>query len=188
MTAVHSLAQRAAQDRMQHALRGEDREEFAALQAAVTTDWNPRDAYERRWVLELVTSMWRQDRLRGLELTVLEAAASESPPSEATVKKLGTFARYGARIDKDMATALQALRALRKRPDAWLDELQDGTCEPDQLSPRTSEPDGQPLAERQPPGPGLAPAPMEMSTREPEPRLNRQQRRALAAMRRSRAA
>jgi hypothetical protein len=62
MTAVHSLAQRAAQNRMQHALRGED--EFAALYAAVTSDWGPRDAYERRWVMELVTSMWRQDRLR----------------------------------------------------------------------------------------------------------------------------
>ena len=132
MTAVHSLAQRAAQDRMQHALRGEDREEFAALQAAVTTDWSPRDAYERRWVMELVTSMWRQDRLRGLELAVLAAAEQESPPSEATVRKLGTFARYGARIDKDMAAALQALRTLRKRPDAWIDELQDGTCEPNE--------------------------------------------------------
>jgi hypothetical protein len=116
---------------------------------------------------------------------VLTAAEQESPPSEATVRKLGTFARYGARIDKDMATALQALRA---RSDAWLDERQDDTCEPNQPSPRTSEPDGQPLAELQPPGPVLAPASMDMSTREPEPRLNRHQRRAMAAMRRSRAA
>jgi hypothetical protein len=111
-------------------LPGEDRDEFATLHAAVTSDWGPRDAYERRWVMELVTSMWRQDRLRGLELAVLTAAEQESPPSDETVRKLGTFARYGARIDKDMATALQALRALRKRPDAWLDERRDGTCEP----------------------------------------------------------
>ena len=73
-------------------LPGEDHEEFAALHAAVTADWGPRDAYERCWVMELVTSMWRQDRLRGLELAVLAAAEQESPPSEATVKKLGTFA------------------------------------------------------------------------------------------------
>jgi hypothetical protein len=132
-------------------LAGEDRDAFAELHAAVTSDWGPRDAYERRWVMELVTSMWRQDRLRGLELAALDAAASESPPSEATVKKLATFARYGARIDKDMATALQALRALRKRPDAWLEKLQDDTREPgaaeaptrnftNELSPRTLEP------------------------------------------------
>jgi hypothetical protein len=80
--------------------------------------------------MELVTSMWRQDRLRGLELAVLTAAEQESPPSEATVRKLGTFARYGARIDKDIGRALQALRTLRNRPDAWLNELQDDTCEP----------------------------------------------------------
>ena len=43
------------------------------------------------------------------------------------MKRLTTFARYGARIDKDMAKAQQALRALRDRPDAWIDELQDRT-------------------------------------------------------------
>ena len=150
---------RSARNGTKHGLRGgpfallpgEDREEFAALHAAVSSDWGPRDAYERRWVMELVTSMWRQDRLRGLELATFTAAAAESPPSEATIKKLATFARYGARIDKDIGRALQALRVLRNRPDAWIDELQDGTCEPepagppregrpDEASSRTSEP------------------------------------------------
>ena len=186
---------RSARNGTRHGLRGgpfallpgEDRDEFAELHAAVTSDWGPRDAYERRWVMELVTSMWRQDRLRGLELAVLDAAASESPPSEATVKKLATFARYGARIDKDMATALQALRALRKRPDAWLEELQDDTCEPgdaealtrnftNELSPRTLEPK-----------PANANEANGTSESEPPPALNRQ-RRALAAMARKRAA
>ena len=94
-------------------LPDQDREEFARLHASVTSDWGPRDAYERRWVMELVTSMWRQDRLRGLELAALGAATAESPPTEATVRKLATFARYGARIDKDIGRALQALRVLR---------------------------------------------------------------------------
>jgi hypothetical protein len=79
--------------------------------------------------------MWRQDSLRGLELASLAAAAQESPPSEATVRKLATFARYGARIDKDIGRALQALRVLRDRPDAWIDELQDGTREPEPAGP-----------------------------------------------------
>ena len=150
---------RSARNGTKHGLRGgtfallpdEDQDEFAALHAAVSSDWGPRDAYERRWVMELVTSMWRQDRLRGLELATFTAAAAESPTSEATIKKLATFARYGARIDKDIGRALQALRVLRNRPDAWIDELQDGTSEPepagpaqegcpDEASSRTSEP------------------------------------------------
>jgi hypothetical protein len=153
----------------------------------VTSDWCPRDAYERRWVLELVTAMWRQDRLRGLELAVLTAAEQESPPGEATVRKLGTFARYGARIEKDMAAALQALHALRKRPDAWLEELQDGTREPggaealtrkftNELPPRTCEP-------------GPANTNEANGTCEPRPSVrNHHERRRLAALARKRAA
>ena len=129
-----------AKNGTRHGLRGgpfallpaEDREEFAELHAAVTTDWGPRDAYERRWVMELVTAYWRQDRLRGLELAALTAAAGEEgPPTEVTLKRLVTFARYGARIDRDIAKALQALRALRNRPDDWLDEPQKCTFEPE---------------------------------------------------------
>ena len=48
------------------------------------------------------------------------------------MRKLPTFARYGARIDKDIR-ALQALRVLRDRPDAWLDELKECTFEPEAL-------------------------------------------------------
>ena len=208
---------RSARNGTRHGLRGgpfallpgEDREELAALHAAVTADWGPRDAYERRWVMELVTSMWRQDRLRGLELATLTAAATESPPSDATVKKLTTFARYGARIDKDIGRALQALRVLHNRPDAWIEELQERTFEPketepheddctNEWSPRTSEP-----ATREPheascaiefsartlePEPANANA--ETCTSEPEPpALNRHERRRLAALaRRQRAA
>ena len=116
---------RSARNGTKHGLRGglfallpgDDRDEFAALHAAVTSDWGPRDAYERRWVHELVTAMWRQDRLHGLEIAALTAAAAESPPTEATMQRLLTFARYGARIDKDIGRALQALRVLRDRPD-----------------------------------------------------------------------
>ena len=152
--------------------------------------------------MELVTSMWRQDRLRALELATLTAAAAETPPSEATVRKLATFTRYGARIDKDIGRALQALRVLRNRPDAWIDELQNGTSEPgiaepqeqngtSNLPPRTSEPKlwhphkekyASELAART-----LEPEPananVERCTSEPEPPiLNRHQRRRLAAL------
>ena len=130
---------RSARNGTRHGLRGgpfallpgEDGDAFAELHEAVTADWRPRDAYERRWVFELVACMWRQDRLHALELAALDAAAAESPPTEATVKKLLTFARYGARIDKDIGRALQALRVLRDRPDACLDGPRNGTSEPD---------------------------------------------------------
>ena len=206
---------RSARNGTKHGLRGgpfellpgEDRDEFVALRAAVTSVWGPRDACERRWVMELVTSMWRQDRLRGPELATLTAAATESPPSEAVVRKLGTFARYGARIDKDIGRALQALRVLRNRPDDWIDELQDGTFEPgesearqpdftNEPSPRTPEPErpaprgenctiefAARTREREPANTN------EMCTSEPEPPvLNRHQRRALAALARKRRA
>jgi hypothetical protein len=135
---------RSARNRTKHGVRGgpfallpgEDREEFAALHAAVISGWRPRDAYEHRWVMELVSAIWRQDRLRGLELATLTAAAEESPPTEATVRKPATFARYGARIDKDIGRALHALRTLRSRPDAWIDELRNGTCEPGETEPQ----------------------------------------------------
>ena len=177
-------------------LPGESFAEFSALHAAVAADWRPRDAYERRWVVELVTAMWRQDRLRALELATLTTAAAESPPSEASLRKLLTFARYGARIDKDIGRALQALRVLRDRPDAALGELKDCTSEPseterernrtNEMPPRTSEPS--PTAAPRAPA-AIEPEPMPQGARTPEPApLNRHQRRALAAMQRRRAA
>jgi hypothetical protein len=201
---------RSARNGTKHGLRGgpfallpgEDREAFAALHAAVASDWDPRDAYEDRWVMELVASMWRQDRLRGLELATLTAAATESLPSEAMLKKLGTFARYGARIDKDIGRALQALRVLRNRPDAWIDGLQNDTSEPGEpepqrqdrtnaWSPRPSEPEvHEPHGENctiefvaHTPEPEPANANLQARTTEPEPpALNHHERRRLAAL------
>jgi hypothetical protein len=57
----------------------------------------------------------------------MAAAEQKSPPSEASVKELLAFARYGARIDKDISRTLQTLRVLRDRPDAWIDELRERT-------------------------------------------------------------
>ena len=187
---------RAAGNGTRHGLRGgpfgllpgESFAGFAALHAAVAADWRPRDAYERRWVVELVAAMWRQDRLRAIELATLTAA--QGPAGEALVKQLLTFARYGARIDKDMARALQALRVLRDRPDAELEQSEDCTSEPGEpepppqnctndSSPRTNEPgDG---AEGPHPADG---------TPEPGPAtpLNRHQRRRLEALTRKRRA
>ena len=196
---------RAARNGTRHGLRGgpfallpgEDADEFAQLHAAVTADWAPRDAYERRWVRELVAAMWRQDRLRGLELATLAAAEQESPPTEATVKRLLTFARYGARIDKDMTMALRALRVLRDRPDAHIAETQECTSEPKPASPepamaasaaRTSEPEPAPPEPRNatPPARTFEPERPTLATRPASPPapLNRHERRRLKALER----
>ena len=210
---------RAARNGTRHGLRGgpfallpgEDADEFAQLHAAVTADWAPRDAYERRWVRELVAAMWRQDRLRGLELATLAAAEQESPPTEATVKRLLTFARYGARIDKDMTMALRALRVLRDRPDA-AHRRNTSTSEPEarpnakrchphiepepaanenctnEFAARTSEPEPAPPEPRNatPPARTFEPERPTLATRPASPPapLNRHERRRLKALER----
>jgi hypothetical protein len=177
---------RAAANGTRHGLRGgdfallpsEDADELASLRRAVAADWAPRDAYERHWAEELVAAMWRQRRLRGLELAALDAAAAEAPPSEVSLRRLLTFARYGARIDGDIGRALRTLRSLRDRPDDKIAE---------QLA-RTPEPE---------PAPAAAPAPEAAATRTSEPDiptpgtappapppLNRHLRRRLEAMQR----
>jgi hypothetical protein len=130
---------RAALNGTRHGLRGgrfallpgEDADELAALERAAAADWRPRDAHERHWTGELVAAMWRQRRLRGLELAALAAAEAESPPSEASLKRLLTFARYGARLDGDIGRALRALRSLKGRPDGDLAEAPARTPEPE---------------------------------------------------------
>ena len=149
-----------------------------------------------------MAALWRQERLRGPELATLAAAAEESPPSEAAIRKLTTFARYGARIDKDIGRALYALRALGNRPDARIAELQNDTPEPGSpqqpeqnrtidLSPCTLEPEVRephdekctiklPARTREP-----EPANSNVATCTPEPEpptLNRHQRRRLEAL------
>ena len=72
---------KAAQNGPRHGLRGgafsllpgEDADALAALRCCVEADWRPRDAYEAHWVNELVASMWRANRLRRLEIELLDA-------------------------------------------------------------------------------------------------------------------
>ena len=151
---------RAARNGTRHGLRGgavrllpgEDADEFAQLHAAVAADWRPRDAYERRWVRELVAAMWRQERLRGLELAAL-AAAEQEQPAHRGHREAAAHLRPLRRPDRQgHDQALRALRVLRDRPDAAIAEAQEGTSEPDEratqtrnctneLSTRTSEPE-----------------------------------------------
>ena len=161
---------------------GEDAAELEGLRAAVAADWRPRDAFERHWVAELVAALWRQKRLRVLELAGLAAAAAEQPASEASLKRLVTFARYGARIDKDIGRAIQALRALQGRAAADSRRAPAG-----HVRTRRHARSGAHVRTR-PAEPRTSPKPAVSGTREPEPgptpSLNRQQRRRLEALER----
>ena len=159
---------RAARNGTRHGLRGgafaplpgEDTDELEQLRQAVACDWSPRDAFERHWAAELVAALWRQQRLRRLEFAALDAASQEQPPSEASLKRLLTFARYGARIDKELAQALRALRALKGRT----------TPSRAEMPARTPEPEPPALHPATPPA-AAAPAP-----------LNRHERRRIEAL------
>ena len=160
---------------------GEDAQELGLLRQAVAADWRPRDAYERHWAAELVAAMWRQQRLRRLEFAALEAASHENPPTEASLKRLLGFARYGARIDKELAQALRALRVLKGRAEADLAES--ATC--------TREPEPKPASVPSPAARTLEPEPWrEVATRRPTsapvaPRAtNRHERRRQEALER----
>ena len=193
---------RSARNGTRHGLRGgpftllpgEDPEEFAALHAAVTADWRPRDAYEHRWVTELVTCMWRQDRLRALELATLAAAAAESPPGEATMKKLLTFAatapastrtsaapcRPCASCATDLTHGSTNCRTARPNPGApsRTSRMTRTICRRARANPAA----GHTLHRRQPTS-ARTHRPRSAARPNPRPRLNRHQRRALAAMR-----
>jgi hypothetical protein len=190
-------------------LPGEDAVELDLLRRAITNDWGPRDAYERHWTGELVSAMRRQQLLRGLELKALAAAEAASPPTEAAVQRLLAFARYGARLDRDLGAALRALRVLRNRPDAWIEETHKSTLEPKSrtaapprtpepdrhaaTAARTSEPEPAPATTRtpepeRPAALGRQPSPPAPRTPEPDapiqPPLNRHERRRLEALQR----
>ena len=156
-----------ARNRTTHGLRvgefcllpGEDGEELALLERAVDADWHPRDAFERHWAGELVAAMWRQQRLRRLELKALATADAEEAISEASLKRLQTLGRYGARLDADIGRALRALRVLKNRAANDLAESPQRTREPEPAAmtarpahrstpptPRTFEPERTPTA------------------------------------------
>ena len=180
---------RSALNAVRHGLSGrtffllpdEDPEEFAAHEAECLAAWLPRDHAEREAALAAVRAMWREirgDRLEAQVLTGLfatgriEDAAEREAARAAAFRQLGTLLRYQARVGRELTAAMATLQALRLRRATAGQE------------PRRDEPEPAP-----PPAavPVLAvTAPLLPS--EPEPALNRHQRRALAAMVRKRAA
>ena len=175
---------RAARNAVRHGLSGrtffllpdEDPEEFAAHEAECLAAWRPRDHAEREAAQAAVRAMWREIRGDRLEVEVLtglfaagriEDAAEREAARAAAFRELAMLLRYQARIARELAAAMAELRALRQRRLAA-------------TAPRPDEPEGS--------SPAAAPPVPPRMRSEPEPALNRHQRRALAAMARQRAA
>lgn len=168
---------RASLNAVRHGLSGrtffllpdEDPAEFAAHEAGLLAEFRPRDFAEREAALAVVRLMWREvrgDRLEAQVLSGLFAAdriddqAQREAVRTAAFRQLSTMLRYQARIGRELAAALATFHALRKRVLGAKPVLR-------------SEPE--PAAANDAPDEALHP-------------LNRQQRRALAAMQRKRAA
>ena len=176
---------RSARNAVRHGLSGrtffllpdEDPEEFAAHEAEWLATWRPRDQAEREAALAAVRAMWREirgDRLEAQVLTGLVAAGKIADAAEraaaraAALRELAMLLRYQARIARELRAARAALDELRQRR---------------LVAPRPDEPEPRPAA-----AVTAAPIPPKPARTEPEPALNRHQRRALAALTRRRAA
>jgi hypothetical protein len=169
---------RSAMNGVRHGLTGrtffllpdEDPEEFAAHEASWLAEWRPRDAAERDLAELAIRALWREiraDRMEAQILADLFGANSLAGEVErrvmkaAAMKALSTLLRYRGQIEREYASAMRDLNALRRRaPKPALPRLQD---EPE-------------------------PSPEPALPSEPERALNRHERRALEAMRRKRAA
>ena len=176
---------RSARNAVRHGLSGrtffllpdEDPEEFAAHEAEWLATWRPRDPAEREAALAAVRAMWREIRGDRLEVQVLtglfaagriEDAAERDAARAAAFRELAMLLRYQARIARELRAARAALDELRQRR---------------LVAPRPDEPEPRPAAAAT-----TAPIPPTPVRGEPEPALNRHQRRALAALSRRRAA
>jgi hypothetical protein len=181
-----------ARNAVRHGLAGasffllpdEDPEDYARHEALWLRTLDPTDLAERDAALAAVRAMWREIRADRLEAQVLgelfAADAIEDADEARAAKQMGwralsTLLRYRARLQREHDRGLAALDALRHRPRPV-------------AAVSRSEPE--PARAVAPPAPPRLAAARADVPDEPEPprAVNRHQRRALAAMRRKRAA
>ena len=188
---------RSSQNGVRHGLSGrtffllsdEDPAEFHEHETMWLAVWTPRDVPEHQAAAAAIRAMWREiraDRLEAHLLTDLFAGGKIADDAEreaakaAAFKALATLLRYRGRIEREHRAAMGALEILRQRrlamPDTQPGEPDAVTSTPAMVPPATGIPGISTPAST--PAPDRAPRPSE-----PEPaRLNRHQRRALAAM------
>jgi hypothetical protein len=162
-------------------LPDEDPGEFAAHEALWLAAWSPRDLHEHEAAAAAIRAMWREVRADRLEAHVLsdlfaagriEDAAEREVARAASFRQLATLLRYQGRIEREHRQAMAALESLRQR-------------RPTPPGARSIDPE--PAAAAHAALPDLLPrgeperAVTTAVADEPERRLNRHQRRSLAA-------
>lgn len=169
-------------------LPDEDPAAFARHEALWLDAWAPRDRAEHEAAAAAIRCLWREeraDRLEALVLTDLFAAGRLPDPAEAAAAKsaafkaLSTLLRYRARIEREHRAAMQALEALRQRRLAPAER----PSEPER-SRAAAVPASAPGSAAAIPGPSGPVATSPPGAPEEPRKLNRHQRRALAAINR----
>ena len=122
---------RVAQNALRHGLtarhlviRDEDRDEFAALQDALTAELDPQGAVEIVTFQELVHAAWNLSRFRRIEAESSTGAADDFTDPKITAV-LDRLTRYQARAQRAYYKALQELRTLQTNRALRLVKLDD---------------------------------------------------------------
>ena len=172
---------RSALNAVRHGLTGrtffllpdEDPAEFRSHEARWLAEWRPRDLAEQDAAELAVRALWREIRADRMEARLLadlfaadalEEEAARRAAKAAAMKALATLLRYRAQIGRESEAAMRALNALGRR----------------RLTTAPAVPQAEPAA--------ASPANDTTVRDEPDPTLNRHQRRALAAIERRRTA
>jgi hypothetical protein len=102
-------------------LRGENQADFDRLHEQLLTDHSPAGALETQIVGEIAACLWRLQRARRYESTVLENSSFEVFVSHTQAKGFETLLRYMSAIERQLNRAIVRLRETqserRKRPE-----------------------------------------------------------------------
>jgi hypothetical protein len=102
-------------------LRGENQDDFDRLHNQLLADHAPVGALETELVAEIAACLWRLQRTRRYESTILETSSFELFVSHTQAKGFETLMRYMAAIERQLNRAIVRLRETqserRKRPE-----------------------------------------------------------------------
>jgi hypothetical protein len=150
-----------------HLLEGEDPAAYEALLHALLEENKPDSTMATHLLHRLAIALWKQTRADRLEAKLFAASDENDPEASFDLARFNAIRHYQAGLARDATRILRELRALRRERN-----------EPEQ-PPVRKEP------ERRPPAPAR-PANDHAVRNEPDlPRLNRYERRRLAALLRS---
>ena len=94
-------------------LRGENRADFDRLHHQLLAEHEPQGALETEIVAEIAACLWRLQRARRYESTILETSSFELFVSHTQAKGFETLLRYMASIERQLNRAIIRLREVQ---------------------------------------------------------------------------